>query len=154
MPAGTPTWPGDEGPVNTTEARRRFVAARVATLATVDGSGTPHQVPVTFAVSGDTLWTAVDAKPKRGVPLRRHANIAVQPRVSLLAQHWDEDWAALWWVRADGAALVTDAADTVRRATESLRAKYPQYQRLAVGPPIIEVRLLSFRGWQADPAAG
>jgi len=50
------------------EARRRFAAARVARLATVDASGRPHQVPVVFAhhaLDGtDRLVTAVDHKPK------------------------------------------------------------------------------------------
>lgn len=131
------------------QARRRFAAARVAVLATVDSTGAPHLVPVTFAVEGSTVWSAVDGKPKRGGPLRRHANIRADPRVSLLAQHWNEDWSALWWVRADGTGAVVDEPATVARVAGLLRAKYPQYGHVAVGGPVIEVTVRVWRGWAA-----
>ena len=134
-----------------TGARERFAAARVAVLASVGPPGQPHLVPVTFALTGDTLWTATDGKPKRGKDLRRHRNIATEPRVSLLVQHWDEEWSRLWWVRADGRATVTDEPATVARAVAALRAKYQQYQQVPLGPPVIEVRITGWRGWP-DPA--
>ena len=96
---------GDRGVqpgVTPAEARGRFAAARVARLATADATGQPHLVPVTFAVAGDMVYTAVDAKPKRTTALRRLANVAANPRVSLLVDHYDDDWSRLWWVRADG----------------------------------------------------
>jgi PPOX class probable F420-dependent enzyme len=130
-------------------ARLRFAAARVATLATVDGAGAPHLVPVTFAVDGDTVVSAVDAKPKRRVALRRLDNIRADPRVSLLVQHWDEDWSALWWVRADGLATVTDAPSAVDRAVGLLREKYPQYGTVGVHGPVIEVAVHAWREWSA-----
>ena len=61
------------------QARRRFAAARVARLATVDAVGRPHIVPVTFAVDGDVVFSAVDAQPKRGTALKRLANVAANP---------------------------------------------------------------------------
>ena len=51
------------------EARARFAAARVARLATADAAGVPHLVPVVFAVDGDLVYSAVDAKPKRTTAL-------------------------------------------------------------------------------------
>lgn len=135
-------------------ARARFAAARVATLATVDGAGAPHVVPVTFAVDGDTVLSAVDAKPKRHVALRRLDNIRANPRVSLLAQHWDEDWSALWWVRADGIAVVTDAPSTVERAVRLLRDKYPQYADVDVHGPVIAVAVHAWRAWDGSPGSG
>lgn len=131
------------------EARRRFTGARVATLATADATGTPHAVPVTFAVRGGTLWTATDAKPKRGGGLRRHANIRTRPQVSLLAQHWDEDWSELWWVRVDGIAAVTDEPAVVDRAVGALREKYGQYRTVDVHGPVIEVTIRAWHGWRA-----
>jgi PPOX class probable F420-dependent enzyme len=131
------------------EARERFAAARVATLATVDSSGAPHLVPVTFVVDGDTVWTAVDGKPKRAVWLRRHENVRSHPAVSLLVQHWDEDWSRLWWVRAGGTARVTEDPSTVERAVARLRRKYEQYQTVGVGGPVIEVAVQTWRGWAA-----
>ena len=102
------------------EARARFAAARVARLATADAAGRPHLVPIAFAVAGDTIYSAVDAKPKRTRALRRLANVRENPAVSLLVDHWDEDdWAALWWVRADGRGRVLDPEDPeARRAVE------------------------------------
>ncbi|KLL11112.1 MULTISPECIES: TIGR03668 family PPOX class F420-dependent oxidoreductase [Protofrankia] len=91
------------------EARRRFAAARVARLATVDAAGQPHLVPVTFALQDNAIVTAVDHKPKRSTALRRLANIAANPRVALIADHYDEDWRTLWWARADGLARVIPA---------------------------------------------
>ncbi|MEJ3748001.1 TIGR03668 family PPOX class F420-dependent oxidoreductase [Actinomycetes bacterium KLBMP 9797] len=132
------------------EARERFASARVAVLATVDDGGAPHAVPVVFALAGDTLWTATDAKAKRGAALRRHANIRARPRVTLLAQHWDEDWSALWWVRADGLAVVTDDPPAVARAVRALRAKYAQYRSVDVGAPVIEVTIETWHGWHAS----
>src|SRR4051794_4921374 len=91
--------------------RERFAAARVARLAT---SG-PHIVPICFALDGDTIWSAVDAKPKRTRALRRLENIARDPRVSVLTDHYDDsDWSRLWWARADGTATVHDDAPAAR----------------------------------------
>jgi len=130
------------------EACRRFAAARVAVLGTVSPSGAPHLVPVTFVVDGDTVWTAVDDKPKRaGQPLRRHVNIRADPRVSLLVQHWDEDWTDLWWVRADGVAAITDRVTD--RVADLLRRKYRQYERVGIAGPAIAVTVQRFRGWTA-----
>jgi PPOX class probable F420-dependent enzyme len=139
---------GEAVAVTGDEARGLFAGARVATLGSLSGDGDPHLVPVTFAVDGDTVWTAVDAKPKGAGTLRRHANIRRRPRVSLLAQEWDEDWARLWWVRADGSAVVTDEPAAVARATALLRAKYRQYATVEVGGPVIEVTVATWRGWR------
>ena len=86
------------------QARWRFAQARVARLATADASGRPHLVPMVFALAGDTIYSAVDAKPKRSTSLRRLANIAANPRVAVLVDHYDGDCNELWWVRADGSA--------------------------------------------------
>lgn len=131
------------------EARRLFTGARVAVLATLDPSGQPHLVPVTFVVDGDRVWTAVDGKSKRTTQLRRHANIRANPRVSLLAQHWDEDWSALWWVRADGTATISDAGPSLDRIAGLLRSKYQQYQSVDVSGPVIAVTVHRWRGWTA-----
>ena len=132
--------------------RDRFTTARVAVLTTITPEGAPHPVPVTFALSGETLWTATDAKPKRagpGTELRRHANVAANPAVSLLVSAWDEDWSRLWWVRADGLARITERPATVARAVEALSRKYRQYADIELGAPVIEVTITAWRGWRA-----
>ncbi|HEY6524324.1 MAG TPA: TIGR03668 family PPOX class F420-dependent oxidoreductase [Solirubrobacteraceae bacterium] len=127
------------------EARERFGAARVARLATADAGGRPHLVPVVFALEGDRVYTVVDAKPKRTTALRRLRNVAENPWVALLADHYEEDWAALWWVRAEGRGRVVEAdAPEARRAVELLRARYPQQR--AVGA-VLAVDVERWSGW-------
>ena len=96
------------------EARTRLAAARVARLATADRDGQPHLVPVTFAVDGDLIYTAVDHKPKTTANLRRLRNIRENPRVALLADYYAEDWVALWWVRVDGRASIIEDETAMR----------------------------------------
>lgn len=130
------------------EARARLVAARVARLATADAGGRPHLVPVTFDFDGlGSLVIAVDHKPKRTADLRRLRNIRANPLVSLLADHYEDDWARLWWVRADGSAAVVE--DDAGRAgpLARLRAKYPQYRETAPAGPVIAVTITAVSGW-------
>jgi PPOX class probable F420-dependent enzyme len=131
------------------DARARFGAARVARLATVGADGRPHLVPVVFALRGDTLYHAVDAKPKKTTRLRRLANATANPRVALLADHYDDaDWTALWWVRADGAARVLEPGeDEARHAVELLAARYVQYRETPPPGPVLAVDVERWSGW-------
>ena len=130
------------------EARARFAAARVARLATADAAGVPHLVPIAFAVVGDTIYSAVDAKPKRTRALRRLANVRENPAVSLLVDHWDEDdWAALWWVRADGRGRVLDPDEPeAARAARLLRERYPRQRDAG---EVLAVAVERWSGWTA-----
>src|ERR687886_1954355 len=121
------------------EARRRFAAARVARLATADASGRPHLVPIVFAVAGDEVYSAVDAKPKRTTALRRLANVRANPRVALLADRYDDaDWDALWWVRADGAGRVLEPEEPrARDAVALLVERYAQYRAAPPRGPVL-----------------
>jgi PPOX class probable F420-dependent enzyme len=128
----------------------------VARLATRAPSG-PHQVPVVFARSAGLLWTPVDGKPKGAGELARVRHVRAHPEVSLLLDHYDEDWERLWWLRVDGLARVVQPADPegdpeVSAAVAALRAKYPQYQRLPVlrePPTLLRVRPRALRSWCA-----
>jgi PPOX class probable F420-dependent enzyme len=134
------------------EARRRFAFARVAHLATVGADGRPHLVPVTFAVAGDTVYSAVDAKPKRTRALRRLANVAAEPRVAILADHYEEDWGALWWVRADGTGRILDAEEPEGRdALELLAGRYAQYRDAPPAGPVLAVDVARWSGWSGGP---
>lgn len=133
--------------MNVDEARARFSRTRVARLATVSAEGEPHLVPITFALlDPDTLVTAVDHKPKRTQALRRLANIAVNPAVSVLTDHYEEDWSRLWWVRADGTAQVREAADAPAEVA-ALSARYPQYAERPPEGPVIVVAVRRWSGW-------
>ena len=96
-------------------ARELFASVRVARLATVDPGGRPHLVPITFALDGDAIVTAVDHKPKSTTKLRRLENIAANPEVSVLADRYEDDWSRLWWARADGTARVIGRASCRER---------------------------------------
>ena len=121
-------------------------AERVARLATVGEDGRPHVVPICFALDGDTLYTAVDEKPKATRRLRRLANIEANPWVEVVIDHWDEDWSRLWWVRLAGPARILDS-DV--RALEFLQAKYPQYRADPPSGPFVVVAIESRREWRA-----
>jgi PPOX class probable F420-dependent enzyme len=132
------------------EAQRRFLAARVARLATVSR---PHLVPVTFALAApDTLVTAVDHKPKRTTALVRLDHIAAHPAVSLLVDHYDEDWSQLWWARADGRAVVLTPDEQASRRAAVIAPLVERYEQYAARPPAgpaILVSVTRWSGWQA-----
>ena len=131
-------------------ARERFENARVGRLASTTPTGGPHLVPVVFALAGDVVWTAVDAKPKSTRSLRRLANIESNPRVSILVDQYEDDWSALWWVRVDGAATVVPVDSTEGPlALSALRAKYPQYATLAPLGPLIRIAVENWTSWSA-----
>ena len=129
--------------------RERLAVATVAHLATADADGKPHLVPICFALDGDAIYFAVDAKPKRTPELKRLKNIAANPRVSVLVDHYDKDWSKLWWVRADGTAhTVTDAA-LADRALDALAQRYPQYRQARPRGPVVAITIQSITGWSA-----
>jgi PPOX class probable F420-dependent enzyme len=134
--------------VTQAEARERFAAARVARLATADAGGRPHLVPIAFAVEDDRIYSAVDAKPKRTTALRRLANVAENPAVAVLVDHYDDvDWSALWWVRADGFGRVLESVDPeAERAIALLAERYPQQR--ATGA-VLAIDVTRWSGWSA-----
>lgn len=124
-----------------------LAAARVARLATVDESGHPHLVPVTFALDGDVAYIAVDHKPKTTRNLKRLRNIEANPHVSLLVDHYAEDWTQLWWIRADGTATILRDPATCTEPIRLLAAKYPQYQQHPPQGPIIRIDITHRASW-------
>lgn len=126
-----------------TDPAALFATARVAHLATASADGVPHLVPMVFALAGDVIYSAVDGKPKRSRALRRLANIAANPRVSVLADHYDEDWSRLWWVRADGVASVRDES----AGLAALVARYPQYRDAPPAGPFLEIIVDRWSAW-------
>jgi len=151
---GTGVTPGNRAEVGTLrlaadEARQRFAAAAVARLATVGAAGQPHLVPVTFAVDGEHIYTAVDAKPKTTANLLRLRNIAGNPQVAVLADHYEADWDRLWWVRADGVASVLARPADMAGPLRLLAARYPQYRASPPAGPVISVRVARWSGWAA-----
>ena len=127
--------------------RRRLAGARVARLATVDAEGKPHVVPIAFADHDENLYFVVDDKPKRTRDLKRLRNIAGNPHVSVLVDHYEDDWTRLWWVRVDGVAHVLAHDAEAQRAIDLLALKYAQYERTRPRGPVVEIRIKRMTGW-------
>jgi PPOX class probable F420-dependent enzyme len=125
--------------------------ARVARLATVGAGGSPHVVPVCFAISGGAVYIALDEKPKRLPPerLQRVRNLLANPRVQLLVDHYDEDWSRLGWVQISGAAsLLRSGASEHSDALKLLRAKYSQYEKMELeSRPVIRIAIERVTSW-------
>lgn len=130
--------------------RQWLAAAPVARLATTGHDGRPHIVPITFAVDGPHLVSAVDRKPKSSLDLRRLRNIAENPKVAVLGDHYSDDWSQLWWVRADGLARVVDGGSEYDAAITALSAKYEQYHSAPPHGPAIVIDVESWTGWSAE----
>ncbi len=132
------------------ELRRRAEVAPVARLGTVDAGGRPRVVPCCFALDGDVAYSAVDHKPKRSARLARLDDIRAHPAVSLVVDHYEDDWAKLWWVRLDGSARVVEAGPEWERGIELLVAKYRQYQERRPTGPVIVISVEQARAWSAS----
>jgi PPOX class probable F420-dependent enzyme len=130
-------------PPDTAEAR--LAVARVGRLATVTADGRPHVVPVCFVLDGGRVYSAVDAKPKATTALTRLDNVRATGRASLLVDHYEEDWAGLWWVRVDGAAEVLQSEPAV----DALARKYPQYRDERPAGPLVAITPDRWRSWAA-----
>jgi PPOX class probable F420-dependent enzyme len=130
--------------------RERVSTARVARLATIDPDGRPHLVPIVFALSGNTVYSAVDAKPKRSRTLRRIENARERPNVAVLVDHYDDKWERLWWVRLRGRGRVLDGGEEAERALSLLAQKYEQYRETAPGFPVLAIYVDEWRSWSAS----
>jgi PPOX class probable F420-dependent enzyme len=134
-------------------AHRLLEQGRVGRLATLDASGRASVVPIVYVLIGDELWSPIDGKPKRGGELARMRNIRRDPRVSVLVDHFDEDWQRLWWIQLRGLARVERAGPP---ALAALVAKYPQYRTVPTSDGsdrILAIRIETRTGWCASPAA-
>jgi len=133
--------------MESSEARKRLAESKIARLATVDEGGRPHIVPLVFVIEEDIVYFAVDGKPKTTRNLKRLQNIAANPAVAVLADHYEDDWNKLWWVRADGTArVVTDALET-KRAIDLLADRYEQYRHGRPAGPVVAIHIDRLTGW-------
>lgn len=139
------------------EARAFLDRHQVAHLATADASGAPHVVPLCFARLADRLYFVADDKPKRRGPraLRRLANIAANPRVALVVDDYDADWARLAYLLLYLDAVPVDDDAEYAAALTALRDRYPGYRAMALAPathPMIRLTPRRWHLWRATPA--
>ena len=137
------------------EAIARLRSARVGRLATITPEARPHVVPFVFAlVELDRhviAYWVVDRKPKRSQRLQRLRNLDGNPAAEFVVDGYDEDWRALWWVRASGAGRVVDDASEECAALEALAAKYPPYAGDPPVGPVVAIEIETISGWEAEP---
>ena len=127
--------------------RRRVSEARVGRLATTTADGRPHVVPCCFALRGTSLYTAIDTKPKSSRRLQRVRNLEANPAAALIVDHYEEEWANLWWIRIDGIARILASGSEHAAALELLAAKYAQYEREPPPGPVLAIDIRTWRAW-------
>jgi len=127
------------------------LGCKVGRLATTRPDGRADLVPVVVAFLGDAVVFAVDHKPKTTIRLQRLRNIDASPEVTLLFDHYDDDWTRLWWVRVRGRARVLDSDDELTdMALDALQAAHPQYATARPAGPVVWIDTTEWTGWRAS----
>jgi PPOX class probable F420-dependent enzyme len=122
--------------------------ARVARLAYLDGDGHPRVLPVTFAVTGDAIWSAIDEKPKRAAEPARVEYLRRRPESALLVDEYNDDWSRLLWVQLMGRVDVLPAS-SAPEAMAALAAKYADYARRPPPGPLLRLTVERALSWRA-----
>jgi PPOX class probable F420-dependent enzyme len=134
----------------TDEMLRFLEAGRVARLATADGEGRPHVLPICYALIGETVYFTIDEKPKRknAGALKRLSNLRANPKTALVVDHYDEDWSQLGWVMLQGEAEILEGGAEHGRAQARLRERYPQLRAMRIESlPVVAIRLRHVASW-------
>lgn len=134
--------------MNRAEGLDRLARSRSGHLATVRPDGRPHVVVITFALLEQTIVTAIDHKPKMTQRLQRLVNIERTPQASFLADHFEEDWHRLWWVRVDGTGEIHTGGEMRDHAIEALVSKYAQYRETPPEGPVIAISIERVSSWE------
>jgi PPOX class probable F420-dependent enzyme len=140
-----------------TPAQDRFLrSARTGHLATADAKGQPHVIPLCYVFDGESIYSVLDAKPKTVSlrQLRRVRNILANPQVSMVVDHYEEDWSRLQYLMVLGEAGLLESGEEWARAIAMLREKYPQYQAMDLDQsPVIKIVPARIVGWSSGPGA-
>jgi PPOX class probable F420-dependent enzyme len=152
--------PQSTGLLEERRVRDFLAAARIAHLSTADATGAPHVVPLCFWFDGARFYFVVDEKPKRrasGAPIKRMRNIAENPRVAIVVDHYEDDWEHLAYVMVRGHASVIADGEEYMLALRGLRDKYPQYRAMTLAPernPIVRIDPDRVNVWGARFVSG
>jgi PPOX class probable F420-dependent enzyme len=136
--------------VNRRDALQRLGAERVGRLATADAAGVPHVVPFVFVLEGETIYWAVDQKPKRSQTLKRLDNIRANPNVEVVVDNYSDNWNDLWWVRVSGTARLLQEGEEKRKALTLLKDKYGQYSNSPPDGPVVAIDAVRVSSWEAS----
>jgi PPOX class probable F420-dependent enzyme len=118
---------------------------RRGALTTLDPDGSGHSVPVVFVVIGAEIVAPIDRKPKTGRALTRVKNIKRDARVTVLVDHWDEDWTRLAWVMVRARAVIEPGAPP--EIVQALNARYQQYEPDEQPDALIRMRPTKLTWW-------
>ncbi len=130
-------------------ARESLESARVARLGFVDDRELPRVLPVTFAVVGDVIWSAIDDKPKGPGEPARVRYLRRRPEAALLVDRYSDDWDELAWVQVLGRVGVVEAA-AAPEALDALCAKYPPYRARRPRGPLLKLEVERALSWRAE----
>lgn len=122
----------------------------VARLATADGNGAPHVIPICYVIVGDTLFFGIDEKPKSAStkPLKRIRNLIENPKAAVVVDRYDDDWSQLGWIMIRGSAEILENCSEQVQAHDALRARYPQYREMYLEPlPVVAIRIQRVVSW-------
>jgi len=140
-------------PLNDTRVREFLRLTRVGRLATSDRAGAPHSIPLCFWFDEDRhFYFVVDQKPKRVTArgLKRMRNIAENPQVALIVDHYEEQWNSLAYVLIHGEAAQVEDAGEYMLALRNLRDKYPQYRTMTLAfesNPMVRIEAQRIHAW-------
>lgn len=132
-------------------ARELLERSPVARLGLLDDAGGPRVLPVTYALVGDALVTAVDVHKSKRVPAERLARLrwlAARPSAALTVDHYEEDWSRLAWVQAIGSVSILDVSDAAE-ALSALAARYAPYRERPPAGPVIALSPDRVLWWRA-----
>ncbi len=130
-------------------ARELLESERVARLAYGDRDGRPRVLPVTFALAGDFVWSAIEEKPKRVAEPARVGALRQRPEAALVVDVYDDDWSGLAWVQLLGRVEVVPIAENPDAAA-ALGAKYRQYAERTPPGPLLRLRVDRALEWRAS----
>ena len=121
-------------------ARELLERGRIAHLAFVDDRDRPRVLPVTYALVGGGVYSAIDEKPKRrrGKDVARVRYLRRRPEAALSVDHYADDWRELAWVQLLGRVEIVDAAED-RPGLDALTSKYAPYRARPPGGPLLRL---------------
>jgi PPOX class probable F420-dependent enzyme len=129
-------------------ARELLEAERVARLAYLDDGDRPRVLPVTYAMSGDLIWSAIDEKPKRAAEPARVRYLRRRPQAALCVDAYHDDWSRLAWVQLIGRVAVIDVPEAPE-ALDALAARYAPYRERTPPGPLLRLSVERALSWRA-----
>jgi PPOX class probable F420-dependent enzyme len=129
-------------------ANELLETARVGRLGLLDEEGAPRVLPVTFAVAGGRIWSAIDRKPKRSGQPARLRFVRRDPRAALTVDRYSDDWEELAWVQVLGRVEVLAVSDGAA-GLEALQAKYEPYRVEPPPGPLLALEPQRYLWWRA-----